>query len=258
MDDAAETEPGEGAGGEPMDPIERLLDLCLYAPLGFVVDARRVVPDLVQRGRSQAGVARMIGELAVTWGNAKVTEAVSDAQDQALGLLRRVGLASDDREPATGAPSEADADRAAGADVTAPGSDETRSPVTPLVPSDGVPRAESTDDAALEAGDLDEEVTAAWTMPEDTVVPDDEPASTATDGSGDADDADDADDAETESDEAASLGIPDYDNLSASQVVPRLDGLTATELEAVGHYERRHRHRKTILNRVAQLQSGSS
>jgi hypothetical protein len=56
--------------------------------------------------------------------------------------------------------------------------------------------------------------------------------------------------------DVADLAIPDYDNLSASQVVPRLDGLTPAELEAVSRYERAQRHRKTILNRIAQLQDG--
>ncbi|HYD09808.1 MAG TPA: hypothetical protein VEA78_06870 [Acidimicrobiales bacterium] len=55
--------------------------------------------------------------------------------------------------------------------------------------------------------------------------------------------------------EAATLAIPDYDSLSASQVVPRLQGLSTDELEAVREYEAAHRGRKTILNRVAQLQS---
>jgi hypothetical protein len=55
--------------------------------------------------------------------------------------------------------------------------------------------------------------------------------------------------------EAATLAIPDYDSLSASQVLPRLQGLEPTELEAVRAYEAAHRGRKTILNRVAQLQS---
>lgn len=54
--------------------------------------------------------------------------------------------------------------------------------------------------------------------------------------------------------EAEALAIPDYDNLSASQVLPRLDGLEPDELDAVGRYERAHRGRKTILNRVAQLE----
>jgi hypothetical protein len=50
------------------------------------------------------------------------------------------------------------------------------------------------------------------------------------------------------------LAITDYDSLSASQVVTRLEGLTVDELEAVRAYEAAHRGRKTILNKVAQLQ----
>ena len=50
------------------------------------------------------------------------------------------------------------------------------------------------------------------------------------------------------------LSIPDYDSLSASQVVTRLEGLSPEELEAVRAYEATHRGRKTILNKVAQLQ----
>ena len=53
---------------------------------------------------------------------------------------------------------------------------------------------------------------------------------------------------------AAALAIPDYDGLSASQVVNRLAGLSAVELENVQLYEAAHRGRKTILSKVAQLQ----
>jgi hypothetical protein len=53
---------------------------------------------------------------------------------------------------------------------------------------------------------------------------------------------------------AAVLAIPDYDSLSASQVVNRLAGLASDELEAVRSYEGGHRGRKTILNKIAQLQ----
>jgi hypothetical protein len=54
--------------------------------------------------------------------------------------------------------------------------------------------------------------------------------------------------------EPGSLAIPGYDSLSASQVVQRLAGLTPEELDAVGAYERAHRGRRTILNRIDQLQ----
>jgi hypothetical protein len=49
------------------------------------------------------------------------------------------------------------------------------------------------------------------------------------------------------------LAIPGFDTLSASQVVQRLDGLTADELRAVRAHETGHRGRRTILNRVEQL-----
>lgn len=52
---------------------------------------------------------------------------------------------------------------------------------------------------------------------------------------------------------AAELAIPDYDELSASQVVERLSGLTSSELDAVRAYEAARRNRKTILHRIDQL-----
>ena len=51
------------------------------------------------------------------------------------------------------------------------------------------------------------------------------------------------------------LAIPGYDSLSASQVVPRLSGLEPGELDAVRIYEAGGRSRKTILNKIAQLQA---
>jgi hypothetical protein len=55
--------------------------------------------------------------------------------------------------------------------------------------------------------------------------------------------------------EASALAIPGYDALSASQVVQRLAGLAPDELEAVRTYEVATRARRTILNRIAQLQA---
>ena len=55
---------------------------------------------------------------------------------------------------------------------------------------------------------------------------------------------------------SSGLGIPDYDSLSASQVVKRLQGMPEGELDAVKAYEAATRARKTILNRITQLQKG--
>ncbi|HEY6427724.1 MAG TPA: hypothetical protein VIX84_10860 [Acidimicrobiales bacterium] len=47
--------------------------------------------------------------------------------------------------------------------------------------------------------------------------------------------------------------LSDYDTLSASQVVRRLESLGQEELRAVQRYEASHRNRRTILNRASQL-----
>ena len=49
------------------------------------------------------------------------------------------------------------------------------------------------------------------------------------------------------------LAIPDYDELSASQVVERLEGLDPASLDAIRRYEGAHRGRNTILGKIAQL-----
>jgi hypothetical protein len=55
--------------------------------------------------------------------------------------------------------------------------------------------------------------------------------------------------------DASALAITDYDSLSASQVVPRLDSLADDELETLRVYESATRGRKTILSKIALLQS---
>ena len=176
--------------GDSRSPVDHLVDYCVYAPLGLALEARTLMPGLIDRGRAQVGVARMVGEFAVKWGSVRLEASVVDVQDQAMGLLRRAGLA----------PTE-DRDRSAAGQDEAAAASPTPDPV--VAPS-------LVDDDRAEADVPDVDVT--------------------------------------------TLAIPDYDNLSASQVVPRLDGLTAEELVAVGAYERGHRGRKTILNKVAQLQ----
>jgi hypothetical protein len=56
---------------------------------------------------------------------------------------------------------------------------------------------------------------------------------------------------------APDLAIPGYDDLSASQVVDRLDGLSGAELEAIRAHETAHRARNTILGKIEQLTRGS-
>ncbi len=57
--------------------------------------------------------------------------------------------------------------------------------------------------------------------------------------------------------DAELLAVPDYDSLSASQVLPRLAALGPDELEAVRVYEDEHRGRRTVLAKIAQMQSST-
>ncbi len=58
--------------------------------------------------------------------------------------------------------------------------------------------------------------------------------------------------------ESNELSIASYDNLSASQIVQRLGGLSVPELQAIRDYEVSHRNRRTILVRIEQLTSRAS
>lgn len=51
----------------------------------------------------------------------------------------------------------------------------------------------------------------------------------------------------------ATLALADYDHLSSAQIVAKLDGLDATERQAIEVYERAGRHRRTILGKLDQL-----
>jgi hypothetical protein len=50
--------------------------------------------------------------------------------------------------------------------------------------------------------------------------------------------------------ERASHPIPGYDDLSAAQVLGRLDGLTPAQLRKLRDYEARHGNRKTVLDKI--------
>ena len=169
---------------EQKKPLDQAVELAVFAPIGFALEARRLLPSFVERGRAQVNMAKVVGQFAVTTGQAEAAKRVARVQEQAEALLNEFGLGT------------------APVGATAPASDE--------------PEVES--EAATPAA---------------PVV-----ASTAPLRSSAA---------------SADLPIADYDSLAASQVIPRLEGLSGDELAAVASYEEAHRGRKTILGKVAQL-----
>ncbi|SRR6056297_1651685 len=53
--------------------------------------------------------------------------------------------------------------------------------------------------------------------------------------------------------DADDLALDDYDQLPAAQIVAKLAGLTASERAQIRRYEAAHRHRRTVLGRLDQL-----
>ncbi|HEV7585838.1 MAG TPA: DUF892 family protein [Solirubrobacteraceae bacterium] len=54
---------------------------------------------------------------------------------------------------------------------------------------------------------------------------------------------------------AADLPIPDYDKLTAAQILERLPQLSQVDLAKVASYERRHQKRSTVLSRITALKA---
>lgn len=176
-------------------PVDQLLDLVVYAPLGLLLNLDEVVPQLVEKGRQQVVMARMFGRFAVEQGGAEAKKRTAGLQERAVGLVGQfggLGGAGQVADPPMAAP--------AAAPRTAP---------APAAPAEEIiPVTIEADDGGAPAIGPDED----------------------------------------------ELAVPGYDSLAASQVVPRLAGLSGAELEAVRRYEVAHRGRKTILAKIDQLQ----
>jgi hypothetical protein len=209
--------------------LEQALDVCVYAPVGLAIAVTEELPELIDKGRarvnSQLTMAKMVGSFAVAQGQREAERVVR----QATGLVGEGGRAPGGapQGPAMGQPGAA----GPGPWDAEAGPHEAATPLAPV--DDGSPVAAQRPPTA--DGDGSESPGG--------------PAPVGSDGGGPA-----AVSAGPPPGDASGLAIPGYDALSASQVVQRLAGLADDELEAVRAYEAATRGRKTILNRIAQLQ----
>ncbi len=60
------------------DLTEQLLDIFLYAPLGFALDAKNLLPKLAERGRGQVALTRLAGRVAVQQGRVDPSSIVGE------------------------------------------------------------------------------------------------------------------------------------------------------------------------------------
>ena len=73
-----------------VEPIEQLLDLFLYAPIGLIAKGADALPELVERGRTQATNARVIGQFALGASNTKARKSIADAEQHLQAFLKIV------------------------------------------------------------------------------------------------------------------------------------------------------------------------
>ena len=203
-------------GRRAKSPVDQWFEVFVYAPLGFALDARQLYPKFIDRGRNQVVLAKVIGKYAVEHGSKQMGSYLGDSGTQVAAVLQTLGLLPEEDE----VNESEDIVEAFEADVVEFGTPRSR-------------KRMNDSDAVVEPVDVGELVVVGSGEPIEPI--DSAPAASPP--------------------PVADLAIPDYDNLSASQVVPRLEGLSPDELEAVRLYEVAQRGRKTILGKIAQLQS---
>lgn len=128
--------------GQERSPVDQLVELLLYAPIGLLYDRDEVLPKLVTRGRSQVQLARILGQLAVQRGQGAVEDRLVDVLGTAGNGLAKaitelgaaVGLAPPDAAGTTPAPP---AGSTPGPAPTTPLTDGIVPPAAPTGAADG-------------------------------------------------------------------------------------------------------------------------
>lgn len=217
-----------GTVADEKPPIQKAVELFVYAPVGAALYVRDMLPSMVgifvSRGRREVQ-SHLPGHAPAPPSPPPVPPEVKRRIDESVGVAKYMaegglGVARDvagsglgvAREVAGSALSQFLAMRANGADLA-----DTA--------------ADTADDTAAD--------TVADTAVQEKPPPAARPAPAAV--------------APSDAPTADALPIPGYDELSASQVVERLEGLDRDSLETVRAYESEHRGRNTILGKIAQL-----
>ena len=81
--------------------VDQALDAFVYAPIGLVFDGPALFPKLVEKGRTQVKVARMMGEMAVQMGQKEATKRVARTQGPSATRSVAVGVIAPQEAPPT-------------------------------------------------------------------------------------------------------------------------------------------------------------
>jgi hypothetical protein len=71
--------------------VEHAVEVFVYAPIGLLFEGASLLPQLIEKGKSQVTMARMIGKFAVTQGSSEAEKMAAKLQDQAIDILGRIG-----------------------------------------------------------------------------------------------------------------------------------------------------------------------
>jgi hypothetical protein len=234
---------------EEKAPTDRAVELILYAPLGAAMYARDMFPTMlgifVSRGK------REVQSRQPTRPSAPNPDEVRSRVEDGLGAAK--GAAAGGVEIAKGAAAGgvdiAKGAAAGGVDI-AKGAAAGGVEMAKGAAATGVGLARDVAGTAL-AGFLQRRASEPASRPTQPARGTPGPSSDAAAAAPSAPAADTP--VPPDAPDVDSLPIPGYDELSASQVVERLEGLDGPSLDAIRRYETAHRGRNTILGKIAQL-----
>ena len=77
--------------------VEHAVEVVVYAPIGFILEVRKMVPTFVERGRQKVQMAKIIGQFAVKQGQVEAEKRLGHVAAQADAVLSEFGLRSTDK-----------------------------------------------------------------------------------------------------------------------------------------------------------------
>ncbi|MDH3295289.1 MAG: hypothetical protein OER95_13295 [Acidimicrobiia bacterium] len=204
---------------DPEDnPLEQLIELLIYAPIGLLYEYPEVLPRLIKRGRSQVQLAKFAGQLALKQqqhrsGQATHDESPSMSPDTLVDGVARlitelgsmIGLAPPHQQPRPGGEPT--------------GADRAVDEAVPARPSDTDGQTRITATPSPSAGEADASGHVEHPKP------------------------------------TARLPVANYDDLTAKEVIFLLEDLTVSQLRRVRDHEKHTRNRKTVLSKIDRLLS---
>ncbi len=208
---------------EDSSPLDQLVELFVYAPVGMIYEYENVLPKLVKRGKSQVQLAKLLGQMAAKKGQAEVGDTVGGAVGGVASVLAQsitefgtlIGLAPAPEPPAAGSTTPAAASKRP-LTVVPDAETKAKKPVRKAAPKKAAPKKAAAKKAATKKA-------ATPSVVADLPLP-----------------------------------IASYEELKAKDIVDMLGDLTPEQRERVREHESNTRGRRTILGKLDRLDRAES